>query len=112
MNPASMSEEDVHFARQHAYGEVSKGESKKDSALTFYVIGGILLVLGIIFFVLSFRFNTAKIRVFRPASVEFVVSMILLITSLSLLAIATFRIVKALKGINFYKGVIKELNGK
>ena len=112
MNPDSMSEDDVHFARQHAYGEVSKGENKRDSALTFYVIGGILLILGIVFFVLSFRFNTAKIRVFRPLSVEFFVSMILLSISIALLTIGTIRIVGSLKTISFYKGVIKEINGR
>ncbi len=80
--------------------------------MTCYVIGGILLVLGVIFFVLSFRYNTAKVRVFRPASVEFVVSMILLVTSVSLLTYGTIRIVKALKEIRFYRGVIEEINGK
>ncbi len=112
MNPDSMSEADVHFARQHAYGEVTKGENKKDGALTFYVIGGILLILGIVFFVLSFRFNTAKVRVFRPLSVEFFVSMILLAASIALLTIGTIRIVGAIKTISFYKDVIKEINGK
>ncbi len=112
MNPDSMSSDDVHFARQHAYAQITFNGDKRDGAMTCYVIGGILLVLGVIFFVLSFRYNTAKVRVFRPASVEFVVSMILLVTSVSLLTYGTIRIVKALKEIRFYRGVIEEINGK
>lgn len=112
MNPASMSEDDIHFARQHAYREVTINENKKDAAMTCFVIGGILLILGLVFLVLSFRFNTAKIRVFRPASVEFVVSIILLGISTILLTIGTIVLTTSVKIARFYKGVIRDLNGR
>lgn len=112
MNPDSFTESDIRYVRRHAYREITNGENKKDGALTFYVIGGILLVIAIIFFVLSFRFNTAKQRVFKPASTEFVVSMITMVCSLTLLTWGSVRLVKALKRIHFYKRVIEDIDKK
>ncbi len=112
MNPDSLTESDIHFIRQHAYSEVTNGENKKDGALTFYVIGGILLVIGIIFLVLSFRYNTKKIKVFTPTSTEFVVSIISMICSLTLLTWGTVRLVMGLQRIHFYKRVIEEVDKK
>ncbi len=54
---------------------------KKDSAMSFVVIGSILLILGVIFFVLSFKLPsaTAANKVLIPTCFEFWVSMVGLI---------------------------------
>ncbi len=58
--------------KANAYGD------KRDGAMSFVVLGAIFLVIGLIFFVLSFKPVSVddNTRVIRPDSLEFVVSML------------------------------------
>ncbi len=110
MNSNNFTSNDIHTIRQNAYGMVTKNDNERNGGLTFLVIGGILLVVAIVFFVLSFRFNTAKQRVFTPISVEFVVSILCGVASLTLIIWGSIRLVLAVKKLRFYKSVIKEFD--
>lgn len=110
MNTASYSEADVHKVRQKAYTNITSYESKKNEGLTFIVIGGILLVVAIVFLVLSFRYNTKKIKVFTPASVEFTVCCISAFLAVVLETLGFCKLFKSLKNIKFYKEVVASFN--
>ncbi len=110
MNSNSFSSSDIHAIRQNAYGKVTKNDNERNGGLTLLVIGGILLVVAIVFFVLSFRFNTAKQRIFTPRSVEFIVSILCGVSSLTLIIWGSIRLVLAVKKLRFYKSVIKEFD--
>lgn len=74
----------------------------KDNALSFIVIGGIVLIVSIVFILLSFKYNVLKVRVFTPASLEFVVACIGSATSLVCLIYGGIRLTKALLRIKYY----------
>lgn len=65
----------------------------KNNALTYLVIGTILLIIGGIFLFLSFRYNVRKVRVFTPGSTEFVVSVISLAISAFAIVFGTIRLI-------------------
>lgn len=110
MNVEDINSAENHAIRQNAYGKLTKNENEKNGGLTFLVIGGILLVIAIVFFVLSFRFNTQKQRVFTPGSVEFVVSILCAVSSLTLITWGTIRLVRALNDLRFFKAIIEQFD--
>ena len=112
MNSNSLNNEEIHNIIRNSYKEITKNQEKRDSSLSFLVIGGILLVVFSIFLVLSFRYNTAKIKVFNPTSIEFVVSMICGSLSLILISVGTIRLTIATNNLRFYKSVMKEFDKK
>lgn len=112
MNENNLTEDDIHFVRQHAFGEVTKGEDKRNGGLTFLVTGGILLIIGVIFLVLSFRYNSKRVRVFTPTSVEFSVCCIALASSLTLLIWGIVKIAQAMKSLKFYRSIIARFDHK
>lgn len=65
----------------------------KNNALTFLVIGTMLLIVGAIFLFLSFRYDVTKVRVFTPGSTEFVVSVICLSISIFSLIFGCVRLI-------------------
>ena len=62
---------DIHAYKQLCYGNLTSCRERKNRALAFYVISGIALILGLVFLVLSFRYNVIRVRVFTPLSAEF-----------------------------------------
>ncbi len=69
----NMNEAGQHELRAILHDQIHKSEEKKELGLTFLVVGGILVILAIIFFVLSFRFNTKKVKIFTPGTTEFII---------------------------------------
>ena len=56
--------------------------SKVKSDLAHIIVAAILLVVAIVFFILSWRYNTLKERVFTPASLSFIFSIVCLAANL------------------------------
>lgn len=76
-----------------------KQKKKCDDAYCFLILGSLCLVLSAVFLVLSYRYNFLHLRVFIPASVEFVVCCLLFASSLALLGIGSAVLLKARKAM-------------
>lgn len=100
----------VHEVHQNAHNSITKYTDNKNSGLVFIVIGTILLIVGSLFLVLSFKFNPIRIREFRPDSVEFTVCVVCLTASLGGLSYGLYRLISSLFKLRFYKKVIKEIH--
>ena len=103
----TMTVKDIHVLHQNAHNNITKYHDKKNSGLVLLVTGAILLIVGLLFLFLSFKFNTKRERVFRPATVEFVVCCVCLAISAFELSFGTVRLTKSLLKIRFYEKVIK-----
>ena len=95
-------EDKKHLINQKTHASLTKSKDMKDSALSFLVIGGIILIVSIVFILLSFKYNVLKIRVFTPASLEFVVACIGSAASLFCLIYGGIKLTKALLRINYF----------
>lgn len=100
----------VHEVHQGAHNAINKYTDMKNSGLVFIVIGTILLIIGLLFLFLSFKFNPIRVREFRPASVEFATCIICLTFSIAGLSFGIYRLIIALLNISFFKRVIKEVH--
>lgn len=98
----------VHELHQNAHNNITAYTDKKNSGLVFLVTGAILLIVGLLFLFLSFKYNSIRVREFRPASVEFIVCCICLAISLFEIVFGTIRLINSLINIRFYKSVIKD----
>lgn len=107
-NSFKQDEKQIHLLHQTCHTNIRLSNNMKNNALTNLVIGGILLIIGLVFLVLSFRYNVVKQRVFTPGSTEFVVCVICLVSSLTLISLGIYRLIVSLQKIKFYQGVIKE----
>lgn len=76
-----------------------KQRKKRDDALCFLILSGLCFVLSVVFFVLSFRFNHLREKVFTPASLEFVVFAICFLLFAILLTIGLFKLSRSQKEI-------------
>lgn len=94
---ASICEEDKHLIHRNCHKNINKANSEKNTSLVFLVTACILLVIGVLFLVLSFRYNLYKKRVFSPATVEFVVCVISLGVCCIFTTIGSIKLVKAIK---------------
>ena len=70
---------------------------KQENALCLVIIGGIVLICGILFFVLSFVKRRNKFAGIDPTSLPFFVSMACLVAAAVLLAIGLVKFFKAFK---------------
>lgn len=107
---ASLDTDGIHKLHQACHSEINKNNDIKNSAMTFIVLGFLLLIVGGILLFLSFRKDVIGIRVFTPGCTEFVLSVICLGTCVGFLSYGTFRLIQSLKNLNFYKKTIKETN--
>lgn len=107
-NTASMSDSEIHVLHQECHSQINKNRDIKNSALTFIVTGSILLIVGLIFLFLSFRRNVIGIRHFTPGSTEFVICVIALVSSITLLSLGTYKLIKSLSNLHFYSKVIND----
>ena len=103
-----LTEKDIHKLHQSAHYHITEETQRFNSGMVHLVLGSILLILGIVFLILSFKYNVQRERVFRPASVEFVMSTICLTVSLYCLIMAGIRIIKGLMNRKFFSRVILE----
>lgn len=105
---SKMTVKDVHELHQNAHNNITVYTDKKNSGLVFLVTGAILLIVGLLFLFLSFKYNSIRVREFRPASVEFVVCCLCLAVSLFELVFGTVKLIISLINIKFYKSVITD----
>ncbi len=93
----SISEEDKHLIHRNCHQNINKANADKNTSLVFLVTGGILLVIGLLFLLLSFRYNIYKKRVFSPGTVEFVVCVVSLSVCAIFGVIGSIKLIKAIK---------------
>lgn len=105
---SNLDEDGIHELHRNCHAEINKNDNLKNGGLTFIVIGSILLIIGAVFLVLSFRYNVRKVRVFTPGSVEFVMCVIALTGAVTLLTWGTIRLVKALTNLKFFRKTIND----
>lgn len=95
-------DEEKHDINQHGHASLTKANDMKDNALSFVVIGGILLVISSVFLLLSFKYNAIKERVFTPMSLEFFVACIGGGITLFCLVFGTIRFIISLKRKRYF----------
>lgn len=94
----SISEEEVSIYSQAAHKRDTAGYDLSQNALCFEVIGGIALIIGILFIFLSLKKNRrGAITGINPACMQFVVCAICLALAAVLLGIGTFNLIKSIK---------------
>jgi len=103
----NLSDQRIHELHQSCHNNIRKYTDMKNNALTFIVIGSILLIVGMVFLFLSFRFNVRKERVFTPSSTEFVVCVVSLAISLFSLAFGTVRLCYSFKEVRQNRRIIQ-----
>lgn len=106
----NLDKEGIHKLHQTCHKNINKNNDIKNNALTFIVVGNLLLIIGLIFFFLSFKKDIIGVRNFTPGCTEFFLSVICLGISLVLLTIGIISLVKALKELKLMKKIIKETN--
>ncbi len=94
---SSISSEDKHLIHRNCHQNINKANADKNTSMVFLVTGGILLIIGLLFLLLSFKYNLYKKRVFSPATVEFVVCVICLSVCAIFAVIGTTKLIKAVK---------------
>lgn len=99
-NFVNLSEEDTHLLHRQLHKNINSCNDRKNSGLTFVVTGSILLIIGLVFLYLSFRYNVKHQKVFIPASVEFVSCVVCLVLALTFLAYGLFKLFTAIKKKN------------
>lgn len=104
---SNLTEEERHALHQLCHGRINRASSMKDSAMTFIVTGGILLIIGIIFLLLTYRYNTRHVRVWVLNSVQFVICIIGLSCGTGFLTYGFIRLGMALRRLNYYKEIIQ-----
>lgn len=92
---SSICEEDKHLIHRNCHQSINKANANKNTSLVFLVTGGILLIVGLLFLLLSFRYNIYKKRVFSPGTVEFVVCVISLSIWAVFTVIGSIKLIKA-----------------
>lgn len=105
---SSMTVKGVHELHQNAHNNITKYSEKKNSGLVFIVLGTLLLIIGSLFLFLSFKYNSIRVREFRPASVEFVVCIICLTLSVTGLTLGFYKLIDSLINLKFYRSVITD----
>lgn len=102
----------IHKLHQSCHAHITEENQRFNAGMVNLIIGLILVVLGAIFFVLTFRYNVQRIRVFRADSVEFIISTICLTISAVLIPLGIVRIVKSNRRKKFYNKVIQDTDLK
>jgi len=102
------SEEEIHILHQCSHRSIQHNTDLRNNALCYIIIGFILLVVGSLFLLLSFKYNVIKQRVFSPLSLEFFVCIVCLVGSISCLIFGFLRFISALSHIKYYEKYIKD----
>jgi hypothetical protein len=107
-SPSSLSSLDSHEYKQLCHNEITKYRDVRNSGLSMIILGFIALVLGSIFLLLSFKYNVVKDRVFRPNSLEFVFSLLMLTAASVLLSLGFTRLGVSLIRTKYFSRKIEE----
>ncbi len=99
---------EIHDKNQKLHNNITAANDLKDNSLCYIVIGGILLIIGILFFILSFKKTPTGGRLFRPDSFEFVISVIILACSIFSLVFGLIRLTSALKKKKYFSSKLKK----
>jgi hypothetical protein len=105
-SPSSLSALDKHFYKQTCHNKVNNYRDEKNLGLSMIIIGFIALALGSIFMVLSFKYNVVKQRIFRPDSLEFVFSLLMLVAASILLPLGFIRLGVSSTRIKYFSRVV------
>ncbi len=105
---SSLKSMEIHDKNQKLHNNITAANDLKDNSLCYVVIGGILLVVGILFFALSFKKTPTGGRAFRPGSFEFVISVITLACSIFSLTFGTIRLDIAIKKKKYFSSMLKK----
>lgn len=103
----NLREMDIHEYKRLCYEKKTKDRSVRNRAYAGYVIGTVLLILGILFFILSFRYSLRH-RVFTPDSVEFVFCVLCLCGALYFLVDASVRLVPSLRRERYFLSLLQK----
>ena len=98
-------------ARKKSGNDLAPLLSKAKADMARIIIGATFLVTFFIFLILSWRYNTLKERVFTPASLPFIFSMICLAAALGCGVSGAIGLVIHKKKIRLYKEEEKENKG-
>jgi hypothetical protein len=107
-DPKHLDVDEVHHLHQEAHNHITAENDRFNAGMVNLIIGAILLLLGAAFLFLSFKYNVKKVRVFRPESVEFIMSVICLSVSLLLLSTGTVKVIRGVTTKKFFNKVIEE----
>lgn len=105
---SNFEEKDIHHLHQNAHNHITEETDRFNSGMVNLVTGLILLIIGCLFLFLSFKYNVIKVRVFRPSSVEFIVSCICLTLALVSLTFATIKLTISIRRRKFYNQIIND----
>lgn len=113
-NDVSLLDDDgIHALHQNAHNNITKGTDRFNAGMVFLVTGGILLILGLVFFFLSYK-STGQFddygnltKAIKPLCTEFIVSMICLGVSFSFLAVGIEKVIRALMKRHYFNKVIE-----
>lgn len=100
----------IHKLHQACHSTINRNNDIKNSALTFLVIGLILLISGGIFLFLTFKKDIFGDKIFTPGCTEFILSVICLGISICLMIVGCIRLVLSLKELKRMKKIIRETN--
>jgi NAD-dependent SIR2 family protein deacetylase len=103
-----MDTNEVHHFNQSCHQNMKKAYDLKQNSLCFIVIAGILLIVGAIFLLLSFKYDVRKVRVFTPGSFEFIVCILCLAGGLFCMIFGIIRLVSANKKTKYFSHLLKK----
>ena len=91
----SLSSEELSEISRHNHQEDTHQYDKQQNALCLVMIGAILLVCAVLFFILSFKRVMNKAGVLDIKSLQFIVCIVCLAAAIILLSIGLYRFFKA-----------------
>jgi hypothetical protein len=100
--------DEKHLFNQSCHQNIKKAYDLKQNSLCFIVIASILLIVGAIFLLLSFKYNIIKERVFTPGSLEFVVSILCLAGGLFCMIFGIIRLIIAFLKKDYFTHLLKK----
>lgn len=98
-----------HEFNQKVHNNIIKANDMKNNSLCFIVGGFILLIIGIFFFVLSFKRNVIGIRVFSPMCFEFFIAIIALVLSAIALIYGFIRFLSAYNKKKYFITLLRKI---
>ena len=97
--------------KEHLCTKIHETKVAKTYSASHLVLGGILLVISLIFLFISFKYNSIGQKRFAPKSMEFIACLITGAASLALLVLGSVQMVlrtKRIKSLNHELNALKE----
>lgn len=99
---------EIHKYNQSVHNNITKANDLRDNSLCFIIIGAILLIVGAVFLVLTFKRLPSGLREFKPWSLEFLLTIICLTLSISSLTFGMVRLIMALQRKDYFKKALRK----